>query len=228
MPDSPKKWLKQHKKEIIANLIKESGAIPDNELSALFMAGLPGAGKTEVSKNFIDIFSLKTVRIDMDEIASKIEGYRPEIADQFRKPASTLLSEILSTVLKDRLDFVMDGTFGSPYALKNVERTLHHGYSIRIVYVHQDPKIAWNFTRAREKVEHRAIGIEDFIDSYFNTINNIRKVLNKNYANVSLEVVLKNAKNQIGKWSTDIGLSEFDKITTNNYNKRTLRKYIEC
>ena len=75
---------KLHKKEIIARLIERSGALPTDEPSGIFMAGLPGAGKTELSRALIEIAHVSPVRIDMDELATFIDGYRPEAANEFR------------------------------------------------------------------------------------------------------------------------------------------------
>ena len=125
------------------------------------MAGLPGAGKTEFSKNLIKLVDgAKAVRIDMDEIATQIKGYHPEIADEFRGQASKLMNGLYDKVLKEKLEFIMDGTFGSKSSIKNVERAINHGYTVKVIYIIQDPKLAWKFTLAREKVEHRSISID--------------------------------------------------------------------
>lgn len=84
---------KINKKQFVLDLIKESGAEPEEEPAAIFMAGLPGSGKTEISKNLINDSGVKFFRIDMDEIAEILPGYEPQKADEFRKPATRLLSE---------------------------------------------------------------------------------------------------------------------------------------
>ena len=107
------------------------------------MAGLPGAGKTELSRALIEVSGVSPVRIDMDELASLAEGYKPERADEFRLVGTNLLFRLYSTVLKNRLDFIMDGTFSSKNAELNIERALKRGYNLKIVYAYQDPKLAW-------------------------------------------------------------------------------------
>lgn len=47
-------------------LITDSGVQPEAEPAAIFMAGLPGAGKTEFSKRLIEFSDVPFVRIDMD------------------------------------------------------------------------------------------------------------------------------------------------------------------
>ena len=131
------------KREFIESMLGKFGVEPEAEPAAIFMAGLPGSGKTEISKNLIDESGVKLLRIDMDEIAEMIPGYKAEIADEFRKPATKLLSECLSYALRHKISFLMDGTFGSAQALKNIKRSLSHGFSVKVAYVLQDPRLAW-------------------------------------------------------------------------------------
>ncbi len=109
MPDI-KKYPDITKKEFVTKFIEEFGAKSMLNPGAIFMAGLPGAGKTEFSKELIkNISGPKAIRIDMDEIASKIKGYRPEIADQYREPATKLLNSIYDETLKNHLNSLWMG-----------------------------------------------------------------------------------------------------------------------
>ena len=228
MVDNLKSWVKERKNEFANTIIAESGAAPDGKLSAVFMAGLPGSGKTELTKNLILASQLKVVRLDMDEIASMIEGYRPEEADKYRESASEILNRTFDVTLKRQLDFIMDGTFSSKYAVKNVERAFSHGYKIKIIYVVQDPKIAWDFTLAREKVEHRAIDVDGFIDSYFGTLKNIKSLMakNKNYDKITLDMIFKDAENRVGDRLKNVGDGFVDKMVYKYYNREDLKEYI--
>ena len=163
------------KREIVRKILELSGAEPEMEPAGFFMAGLPGSGKTEISKNLIRDSGVKLFRIDMDEIAEMLPGYTAERADEFRKPATAVLSECFSYVLRHDISFLMDGTFGSTQAIRNIERSLKHGFKVQIIYAFQDPKLAWEFTLAREKIEHRAIKFEGFVEAYYKTIDNIKK-----------------------------------------------------
>ena len=226
MVDTQTNWVKKNKLTFAKDLIKKSGAKSGGNLSAVFMAGLPGAGKTEFARNLITASELKVVYLDMDEIATEIKGYRPEKADSFRGGASELLNKAFDLTLNYGLDFIMDGTFGSQYAIKNIDRSFRHRYSVRIIYIHQDPRTAWQFTMEREKVEHRAIDIDGFVEVYFNILNNLKLIMHKHYDKIMLDAVVKDTYNKIGNWHRNIDLDLFDKITENNYNKETLRSYI--
>lgn len=226
MASQQKEWVKVHKKDFVDEIISESGVIADGVPSAIFMAGLPGSGKTEFTKNLIDASALKVIRLDMDEIATKIEGYRPEIADEYREAASELLNRLFDVTIKKKLDFIMDGTFSSNYALRNVERALRRGYNIKIIYIIQDPQVAWRFTLAREKVEHRAIDKNGFINSYFSIIENIKEVMNKhkNCDKIVLDIVVKDGNNNVGDRIKDVRADGIDNFINTYYNKKTLEE----
>ncbi|MBQ6394043.1 zeta toxin family protein [Candidatus Saccharibacteria bacterium] len=223
-----KTWIKSHKNEFAKNLIAQSGATPDGNPMAIFMAGLPGAGKTEFSKSLVDVLSSKAVRLDMDEIAVQIEGYTPEKANLFRAGASELLNRAFDIILRKGLDFIMDGTFSSTSARSNVKRALSRSYGVKIIYVYQDPKLAWSFTKEREKVEHRAIDEKGFIDAYFNTIKNIKNIIDEfSDEKITLDIIVKDRYNESIEWESEIGFEEIDKTLDNHYSKETLKDYID-
>jgi predicted ABC-type ATPase len=223
---TPAEWAKANKKTFANKLIKSSGVEAKKHPSAIFMAGLPGAGKTEFTKRLIENSTLTVVRIDMDEIASQIDTYTPDRADKYRAAATTLLNEVFSRSMKRRMDFIMDGTFSSARALNNIKSALNRGYSVKVVYIHQDPKLAWNFTQAREKVEHRAIKFDGFIESYGKIINNVKGITGSEYTNVVLDIVIKNKDNTVGIWHENIKAQDIDSFVKVIYNESELRDYI--
>jgi len=222
-----KLWVKTHKKEFARSLILKSGAVPDGNPTAIFMAGLPGAGKTEFSKNLLKNLDNKPVRLDMDEIATHIDGYSPEKADLYRGGATELLNKTFDLVIKNKLDFIMDGTFSSKYAKNNVKRALAHGYNVKIIYLYQDPKLAWLFTKEREKVEYRAIDKSGFIDSFSRTIDNIKFIMeNHKHDKIVLDIIIKDGYS-IKEWNNNISVEEIDKNINKYYNKDNLKEYID-
>lgn len=215
-----------NKREVINLMLEKSGAEPEAEPAALFMAGLPGSGKTEISRNLIEESGVKLLRIDMDEIAEMLSGYEPEKADEFRKPATTILSECLKYALHHNVSFLMDGTFSSAQALKNIERSLRHGFRVKIVYALQDPRVAWNFTVAREKVEHRAIKFDGFVEAYYKTINNIKLAREEFGDSITIDIAVKNEKNKVERWERNVDVEKIDSLVNVEYNKDKLIEYI--
>jgi len=190
-------WAKKYKKRVAREFIRRIPNAPSELHSGIFTAGLPGAGKTEFTVELLKNIENKPLRIDMDEIAQLIEGYRPEVADKFRGGASIILSKIYDEVLKARLDFVYDGTFGHSHALENLQRALDKGYTIKVFYIHQDPLIAWRFTKDRELVERRRIDRNGFIDTYFSLQNNLQRLCNE-YKDVTISLIIKDGRNKEG------------------------------
>lgn len=220
-------WTKNHQKEIVDRIISDAGLCPENEPMAIFMAGLPGAGKTELSNGFIKEMRTKPIRIDMDELATYIKGYQPEKADLFRASATRILNNLFDKTIKKHLPFIMDGTFGSKMALTNVERVLKRGYIVQIAYAFQDPKLAWQFTKAREKVEHRAIKEDGFIETYYKTISNLHELARRDYENVTIDIFIKNEDNTVGQRIENVRENQIDDILKVVYNKDKLKEYIE-
>jgi UDP-N-acetylglucosamine kinase len=67
-------YVKSHKKELIERFCPPSICHSIANPVSLFMAGSPGAGKTEVSKGLIKKFNDVPVRIDADEIRAFLSG----------------------------------------------------------------------------------------------------------------------------------------------------------
>src|SRR3989338_11423364 len=79
-----RRFIKEKKKELIAKFADPVIYKPDNNPVSLFMAGSPGAGKTEFSKRLIEKFSTKPVRIDADDIRDMFDGYTGDNAHLFQ------------------------------------------------------------------------------------------------------------------------------------------------
>ena len=80
-------WVKRNEKDIIRRFILDVGCIPESRPASIFMAGTPGAGKTEVARNLNKEFQVRAVHIDADEIRKICPGYTGENAALFQKAA---------------------------------------------------------------------------------------------------------------------------------------------
>lgn len=197
MAEDYNQWAKANKKRIAREFVRRVGLKTSDEPVGIITAGLPGAGKTEFTLELLKQTEDTPLRIDMDEIAQLIEGYRPQIANKFRGAASEIMNKIYDEVVKQKASFILDGTFASPKAVNNIERAIHKGYKLKVYYIYQQPKLAWEFTQARERIEHRAIDKAGFIDTYYRLHENIIK-LSKLKENVTISIILKDSENQIG------------------------------
>lgn len=219
-------WVRNHRNQFVRKLISTSGATKSISPAAIFMAGLPGAGKTEFTKNWIGNSGLKVVRLDMDEIASQIDSYSPKKADKYRKAASALLNRAYDKVVNGKYDFIMDGTFGGGSAIQDIERAIDHGYRVKVIYIYQEPKLAWEYTIAREKIEHRAIQIDGFLDVYYRTLENLKRLDSLSFEDVAIDLVVKDLQNRIFKTYENISMKDIDRYVDIEYNKDSLRRKI--
>lgn len=225
---NPKSWARKNKKKFANAMILQSGAKSHAKPAAFFMAGLPGAGKTEFTENLVDSLGLPVVRIDMDQIATQIDGYKPEQAHAFREAATDIMNAVFDRVKHQKVDFIMDGTFRSDKAIRNVQHVLDKGYTVKVFYLHQEPDKAWEFTRAREKIEKRAINSTGFIESYYEIRENIIRLSGLGLVNVTLDIVIKNKNNKVGEWYTNVTASQIDDLIGVSYNKEELKRIISA
>ncbi len=177
--DRAKIFARKNGKNVSVELTDVENYPSDPNPVSVFMAGSPGAGKTEASKALLENVEKKgtrTVRIDPDELRERFEEYSGDNAWLFQPATSILVDKIHDRVLKNEQNFLLDGTLSNyDIAKKNIERSLKRGRFVQILYVYQDPSMAWEFVKAREELDGRRILPEHFIEQYFAA----RKVVNQ-------------------------------------------------
>lgn len=173
-------------KDCIARKLTDTDTyMPDAMPISAFMAGSPGAGKTEFSKSLIaliensDQLKRGVIRIDGDDLRSLIPGYTGSNSYLFQGAVSIIVEKIQDYALKQRQTFVLDGTLADyEKAVRNVRRSLDKKRTVYIFYVYQHPEVAWRFTKAREATEGRHIPKPAFISGFLgarSTVACIRK-----------------------------------------------------
>lgn len=164
---------------------------------SVFMAGSPGAGKTEASLALVNLFADTAIlRIDPDELRGEFSSYTGGNAWLFQAGVSILVEKILDFALDQRQSFILDGTFSNlAVARRNIERSLKKGRFVQILYVYQDPFLAWDFVQAREEAEGRRIRKEHFIEQYF-AARDVVNALKLEYGrDVHVDLLLKHIDN---------------------------------
>lgn len=160
------------------------------------MAGSPGAGKTEASIELIAKIGTPVIRIDPDELRSECPGYSGTNAYLLQPAVSVLVEKIHDMVLEQRQSFVLDGTLSNyDRACNNIDRSLGRKRTVQILYVYQEPKLAWEFVVAREAAEGRRIQPETFVEQYFAARDVVNR-LKRNYGGaIAVDLLLKNNDN---------------------------------
>jgi len=192
-------FAKSHKKTIAKELTDKKIFRPEANPVSVFMAGSPGAGKTEASKNLIARLSedrCQVLCVDPDELRCRFEDYSGDNSWLFQGAISILVEKTHDLALKQKQSFLLDGTL-SHYgvAKKNIGRSLNKGRMVQILYVYQEPHLAWEFVKARESVEGRRIEPRYFIDQYFSARLVVNRLKTEYRAGIRVDLLLKNNDN---------------------------------
>lgn len=188
-------FAKVNKDQFIERIIE--GKDPNVKKDAVFMAGSPGAGKTEVASGLAENYDNHVV-IDADYYRTLFPDYSGKNSSLFQKASSWLVEQSLKYVLENGYSFILDATFAILSAEKNITRALKNDFQVTIFYVYQDPKIAWEFTREREIAEGRHVPKQTFINAFFKSRENIEKVKER-HPEVALHIIIKDYQNNISE-----------------------------
>lgn len=170
---------------------------PEKEPVSVFMAGSPGAGKTESAKEIIAELEKKSggskiLRIDPDDLRSEFEGYNGTNSWLFQGATSVYVDRMHDLALKNGQSFILDGTLSNlERARLNVTRSLKRKRKVQIWYVYQSPFLAWEFVQAREAKEGRRILPERFIDQYFAARDVVNALKTEFGADIKVDLLIK-------------------------------------
>lgn len=187
-----KAMKKKFAKAMIDHLPEEESAV------SVFMAGSPGAGKTETAKVIISQFKQKhgveVVHIENDELRKEFADYNGVNSPLFQRPATLLVEAIHDRALKQKVSFLLDSTLSSlDKAKSNIERSLKKGRYVLIIFVYQDPEQAWLLVKAREIVEGRRVPAEVFVNQFLDSqrvLSELRKIFTNQIDIIFMEKIL--------------------------------------
>lgn len=222
--------VKLHAKELIGQFANLKDYPSSTNPQAIFMAGCPGAGKTEFSKGWIEEFNkdepeAKIVRIDADEVREKIPQYDGTNSTEIQGASALGVQKLFDQVKKHRQSFILDGTFSNlKLATQNIESCIKRDFKTGVFYIYQDPLVAWDFTKKRERLEGRFVPKDFFIESLFSSYENVDKVKEIYKDKVTLYLVIKDIQNKVKKTVFNIErVADYLKIP---YNRQSLERAI--
>lgn len=219
-------FARKHRQKI-ARSVTDRAAYPSEEQPvSVFMAGSPGAGKTEASKALLEALGendVSILRIDPDELREQFLDYTGHNSWLFQSATSLLVERIVDLALKQHQSFLLDGTLASyDVAEKNIRRCIKRNRFIQILYVYQRPGLAWEFVQARETVEGRRIRVDTFIEQYFaarEVVNRLKVEFGKD---LQVDLLLKDhdGSNKVYKDNVD----KIDNYIPEKYSRAQLEK----
>lgn len=212
---------------------------PASQKLGIFMAGSPGAGKTELaqnlkreldkkSKEYQGVFS-NIVHLEQDKIKSTLHGYTGTNAPLYQKPASRLLASVYKYVLKNGLSFIHDTTFSSQnVAEQNIQQALKNGYLVQLYFVYQNPQNAWHMVQQREQEEGRVVPKESFVKQFIHSRKVIDDIKSKFSDNIEINIIIKDIHNETQDTNKEIYFNEdtIDRRIHKTYSKEEILRII--
>jgi predicted ABC-type ATPase len=221
-------FAKAHKKEIAQELTDTRKFPADSVPVSVFMAGSPGAGKTESSLRLIERLSgdgHSVLRIDSDDLRTRFSNYTGRNSSLFQYATSIIADKMQDLAIERRQNYVFDGTLSNlERAQENIKRGLDHGRIVQILYVYQDPLQAWKFVRAREQKDGRVIPKESFMDQYFLARENVNTLKKEFGKRVRVDLIVKNIDGTDFKYKDNIDV--IDSHIPERYTKDTLSQLL--
>ncbi|MEK7644622.1 MAG: zeta toxin family protein [Patescibacteria group bacterium] len=222
-------FARKNRKKIAKELTDSNKYHPDILPVSVFMAGSPGAGKTEFSKNIISILEKnndhQVIRIDGDDIRQILPGYTGDNSYLFQGAVSLIVEKIHDCALAQKQSFVFDGTFAKyDKAADNVRRSLGKGRRVFVFYLYQNPQTAWRFTEKREKAEGRNIPKASFIEQFFGSKETVTRLRREFGSEVKIFLIIKNYETNSVESQVEIKLgdSAIDGYIKERYNANDL------
>ena len=187
------KFAKKNRTAIANELTNRKRFPPEDEPVAVFMAGSPGAGKTETSREFLqEVEATNVIRLDPDELRHYFEQYTGDNSFLFQRAVSSIVERTLDNAFKRKQSFLLDGTL-SNYAIaeKNIKRAIDRGRAVLVLFVYQSPELAWKFVQSRERVEGRRINPEIFVEQFLESQAVVRKLKQQFGGQIKIDLLLK-------------------------------------
>ncbi len=205
-------------------------SLPEEETPvSVFMAGSPGAGKTETARGIIKRFKseheVDIVHIENDELRKEFSDYNGSNSPLFQRASTILVEAIHDRALKKRVSFLLDSTLSSyDKAKSNIQRSLKRERYVLIIFVYQKPEQAWRLVRAREAIEGRRVPPEVFVNQFLNSQYVVTELKNIFQDQIEIMFIEKNIDGSSEKSYT--GVSNIDDFLDKKYNRSMLENIV--
>jgi hypothetical protein len=229
--DDAMKFARQHKREIGRKLTDRAVFPSEANPVAVFMAGSPGAGKTEASKELLTDIEARepksrVLRVDPDDLRCHFPSYKGNNSYLFQGAISILVGKILDLAHEQRQSFLLDGTLSNlVVARENVVRCLKKRRPVQILYVYQDAVLAWRFVLAREAGEGRNVPVGRFIEQYFAARDVVNTLKSEFGTEIMVDLLVK--PNDSVERLYKAGIDRIDNHVKEKYDRRELGLILE-
>ena len=209
--------------------------------STIMMAGCTGAGKTEFSKSLLALTERlpgmkKYVRTDADELYVRLKqefSLDGDYRDILNFPCIKLVEAMCDHALEKEQNLLIDSSFSQSKALDNVARSLKHNRVVRIYFIYEQPKVAWNYVLKRERIEGRSVSEEFFIQTYLGSIATVSEAISRFGDKIIVDIYRKSTNvhsdiliPKFEQLCRVLSVADLDKIIVKKYNEDELSEEI--
>jgi UDP-N-acetylglucosamine kinase len=190
-------FAQAHKKAIAKRYTDVSAYLPETHPISVFMAGSPGAGKTESAEALVKNLSNDhaVLRIDTDLLRGEFSEYTGTNSALFQAATSIIADKIHDFALDQKQSFIFDGTLSNlDRTIDNIKRSLNpkRKREVFIIYVYQDPLQAWNFVTQRAIKDGRHVPKAAFTEQYFASRKNVNYIKELYGDTIKVDIIIKN------------------------------------
>lgn len=198
---------------------------------SVFMAGSPGAGKTEVSRAFIGMMQAggsSALRIDPDDFTNYFPEYTGRNSSLFQRGVTIFVERTLDLVYQQRQSFLLDGTLANlEVARRNISRALdNQNRSAQVIYVYQRPELAWEFVLAREKKDGRNIPCPEFARQFFFAKTSVCALKREFQDALQVDVIIKDTDRGNEDIGIDFSADEIEVFVNPPYDHSELERIL--
>lgn len=231
-------YAKQHRTAIAREVADPTRYAAEANPLTVFMAGSPGAGKTEVSKALVEALEQlgteqyqglggRVLRIDPDDFRDRLPGYTGGNSWLFQSAVVALVERVLDRAFEKRFSFLLDGTLSSlEVARRNIDRALAKERSVWIMYVYQCPRRAWEFVQAREVTEGRNIPLDEFVSQFFAARQNVIELKRQYGGRIQVDVLIQDGGDVDEGIVADVSPEQIDALLPQTYDEVELRRIL--
>jgi hypothetical protein len=168
--------------------------LKNQDKKAIFLAGSPGAGKSEFASGLNKLYKIDV--IEADEIRKYCKYYNGKNSDLFKKASLEGVNILMNTVLDKEYSFILDGKF-----FEFIDSALEKNYDVEVNFVYRPIEIAKEYTKIVEKNESIKISEDIFYKEFINSINIVNKIKKKyldikvNFYDLHNDLILKDINN---------------------------------
>lgn len=180
--DDSIEYAKKHRKDFWNKLV--AGKSVEEYKQAIYMAGTPGAGKTEAALE-LERLASNMIRIDADWFREEFPGYNGHNSSEFQRGAAWLVEWSLSRSIDKGYSYILDGTFAFSRAVPK-ERFIN-------AYIQARENVIEVMKAFGNQVELTII-VKDYqnnISDIIEDVKNVQLVLPQVFTKQDLEAILR-------------------------------------